>query len=86
MKIYNGGSDKDELLITITGNSLPLPVTSMGNQMFIIFMTDGSGVGKGFSAIITFGIWFNHFTTIEFVFSNTKFIFNMMNNFTLSLD
>ena len=56
LKLYNGGSDKDELLITVTGNSIPSLVTSMRNQMFIIFTTNGSGVGKGFSAMITFGI------------------------------
>ena len=30
-------------------------VTSKGNQIFIIFTTDGNGVGKGFIAKITFG-------------------------------
>ena len=56
MKIYNGGSDKDESIISLSGNSVPSPVTSLGNQMFIIFTTDGNGVGKGFTAKITFGI------------------------------
>ena len=55
LKIYNGGSEKDELLKSITGNSIPSPVKSLGNQVFVIFNTDGSAVGKGFSAIITFG-------------------------------
>ena len=55
MKIYDGGSHKDELLIAVTGNSVPSPVTSLGNQMFITFTTDGNAVGKGFTAKITFG-------------------------------
>ena len=60
MKIYDGGSSKDILLISITGNSIPSPVTSLGNQMFITFTTDGNGVGKGFTTKITFGIRTNH--------------------------
>ena len=60
MKIYNGGSDKDESIISLSGNSVPSPVTSLGNQMFITFTTDGNGVGKGFTAKITFGIRIIH--------------------------
>ena len=60
IKIYNGGSDKDELLISITGNSVPSPATSLGNQLFIVFTSDGNAVGKGFTAKITFGNKTNH--------------------------
>ena len=56
MELYDGGSNKDELLISVTGNSVPSQVTSLGNQMFIIFTTDGNGVHKGFTANIAFGI------------------------------
>ena len=55
MKIYDGGSDKDALLISVTVNSAPTPVKSVGNQMFIIFTSDSNGVGKGFAAKIAFG-------------------------------
>ena len=55
MKIYNGGSDKDELLISETGNSVPSSVTSLKNQIFITFTTFGNGVGKGFTTKLTFG-------------------------------
>ena len=55
MKIYNGGSDKDESIISLSGNSAPSPVKSLRNQMFITFTTDGNGVGKGFNAKIAFG-------------------------------
>ena len=60
MKIYDGGSDKDESIISLSGNSAPSPVKSLRNQMFITFTTDGNGVDKGFTAKITFGITTNH--------------------------
>ena len=63
MKIYDGGSDKDELIISETGNSVQSSVTSLGNQIIVIFTTDGNGVAKGFTAKITFGIW----TKSEFI-------------------
>ena len=55
--MYAGGSNKDELVFSGTGNYISSysPVISFGNQMFIIFTTDGNGVGKGFTAKITFG-------------------------------
>ena len=55
MKSYDDGSDKYNLLISETGNSVPSPVTSLGNQMFIMFTTDGNEGGKGFTAKIIFG-------------------------------
>ena len=66
LKIYDGGSDKDDLLTSVTGNFVPSPVTSLGNKMFIIFTSDSNGVGKGFAAKIAFG---NIITTIikEFI-------------------
>ena len=60
MELYDGGSNKDEWLNSLTGNSVPSPVTSLGDQMFIIFITDGNGIGKGFTAKITFGIRIIH--------------------------
>ena len=59
MTIYNGGSDKDENIFSATGNSAPEPVTALGNQIFIIFITDGNGDGYGFTAKIIFGIRIN---------------------------
>ena len=59
MKIYDGGSDNDESIISLSGNSAPSPVKSLRNQMFITFTADGNGVGKGFTAKITFGITTN---------------------------
>ena len=57
LKLYDGGSDKDELLNSVTGNSAPSQIISSRNQMFIKFITDGNGAGKGFTAKITFGIY-----------------------------
>ena len=68
MEIYNGGSNKDELLIFVAGNSAPSPVTSLGNQMFITFTTDGNGASKGFTAKITFGIRNNLSIIIYYVY------------------
>ena len=56
LKMYDGGSEKDELLNSLTGNSIPSPVKSLRNQMFITFTADGNAVDKGFTAKITFGI------------------------------
>ena len=61
MKIYDGGSIMDKLIfnsdvLSSTGNSVLSLVTSLGNQIFIIFTTDGKGAGKGFTAKISFGI------------------------------
>ena len=56
--MYDGGSHKDKLLSCLTGNPSILygnPITSSRNQMFIKFSSDGNGVGKGFTAKITFG-------------------------------
>ena len=55
MKLYNGGSDKDDLLSSETGNFVSSPKQSLGNQLFIMFTTNGNGVGKGFTAKIRFG-------------------------------
>ena len=55
--MYAGGSNKDEWVFSGSGNYISSysPVLSFGNQMFIIFTTDGNGVGKGFTAKIAFG-------------------------------
>ena len=55
LKIYNGGGEKDDLLTYVTGNLVPSPVSSIKNQMFISFTTNGIGVGKGFTTKIAFG-------------------------------
>ena len=51
LKIYDGGSNKDELINSVTGT-----VKSLRNQIFIMFTTDSNGFGKGFTATITLSI------------------------------
>ena len=55
--MYHGGSSKDEMIKDppLTGNSIPSPVFSIQNQIFISFITNGNGNGIGFTAKITFG-------------------------------
>ena len=53
--MYNGGSDKDELLSSETGNYAPSQVKSSVNQIFIKFASERTGAGKGFTAKIIFG-------------------------------
>ena len=53
MKIYDGGSDKDFRLGSITGSSNAI-ISSTGNQVFISYLYV-KGVGNGFSASFTFG-------------------------------
>ena len=78
MKSYDDGSGKNNLLISETGNSAPSPVTSLGNQMFIMFTTYGNDGGKGFTAKITFGniIMILQYYTLIHVFWAQEFSVN----------
>ena len=78
MKSYDDGSDKNNLLISETGNSAPSPVSSLGNQIFIMFTTDGIKGGKGFTAKITFGniIMILQYYTLIHVFWAQEFSVN----------
>ena len=66
LNIYDGGSakNKDTMLYFLTGNNVLTPITSSRNQIFITFNTDHHGVGKGFTAKITFGNRTNHYIII----------------------
>ena len=62
LNIYDGGSTKDDQLISMTGNSASFwlnsassQLMSSGSQLFIEFSSNGNGIGKGFSASIKFG-------------------------------
>ena len=60
MKVYDGGSDKDNELdiITRTEDTVWIYFLAQGasNQMFISYTNHGDGApGKGFSATFTFG-------------------------------
>ena len=60
LKIYDGGSNKDVIIYDGFQHNNSDTVTSMGNQMFITFKPDVNGVGKNFTANITFGIRTNY--------------------------
>ena len=66
MKIYEGGSNRDKIIydgLILESNSDLVTtdtVRSEGNQMFITFKPDVNGVGKNFTANITFGIRTNY--------------------------
>ena len=55
MELYDGGSERDELLSSETGDSAPSQVKSSVNQIFIKFTSESTGAGKGFTAKIIFG-------------------------------
>ena len=76
MKIYDGGSFRDEQLSFGTENSVPFKftVTSSRNQVFIMLSTNNNRVGKGFTAKITFG---------KYHIFNKTFPFNLRKNFIL---
>ena len=54
LRFYDGGSVIDTYLGSVTGTSAST-VSTTGNQMYISFLTNGHGSGKGFSALIMFG-------------------------------
>ena len=49
VRIYDGFDTSAPLLRNLCGSSLPGPVTSSGNVMFVYFTTDGSATRDGFS-------------------------------------
>ncbi len=56
LKIYDGGSHKDELLCSSI-EEFSTPIEFNENQIFLEFTSDDEdGPGKGFSASIFFGI------------------------------
>ena len=78
LKVYDGGSGRDvkiwqvlnggETFNHMSNEWVPSSnITSKGNQLFIIFKTNCNGVGKGFTAKITFGIRTNYGIIINFV-------------------
>ncbi|MBN2173565.1 MAG: C10 family peptidase [Bacteroidales bacterium] len=48
LNIYDGEDNTAPLLAGLTGSSLPDPITSTGNKVFIEFITDGQNTAEGF--------------------------------------
>ena len=53
MELYDGGSNRDKQ-IGFNSSGTPSQFISSKNQMFITFTTGSNGVGRGFTANITF--------------------------------
>ncbi|KAL9961183.1 hypothetical protein ACROYT_G030081 [Oculina patagonica] len=43
VKVYDGGSPASPLIGTFSGSSLPAPIMSSSNKLYVTFTTDGSG-------------------------------------------
>ena len=48
--VYNGGSSSSSLIGNFSGTSLPAPITSSSNKLFLRFTSDSSGRARGFTA------------------------------------
>ena len=53
VRIYNGPTTAYPLLKSLSGSSLPQPVTSTGGVMLIVFSTDAANTAAGWSASYT---------------------------------
>ncbi|MBN1339989.1 MAG: C10 family peptidase [Bacteroidales bacterium] len=47
LTIYDGSTTQDNILGEFSGSQIPDPVTSSGNQVLIVFNSDGTGTGNG---------------------------------------
>ena len=50
VNVYDGGSPASPLIGTFSGSSLPTPIMSSYNKLYVTFTTDGSGTDEGFTA------------------------------------
>ena len=50
VNVYDGKSSASPLIGTFTASSLPTPITSSSNELYVTFTTDGSGENQGFAA------------------------------------
>ena len=60
LKVYDGGSDIDDELSSMTENSTLTQVTSTGSQVFISLTSNGNRLGNGFSASISFSNYYTY--------------------------
>ncbi|MBN1337740.1 MAG: C10 family peptidase [Bacteroidales bacterium] len=83
--IYDGESTGDSVLATISGQTLPSPVTSTGNKMLLVFETNGSVTASGWKAGYesTQPVWCTGLTTLTSTlgsFDDGSGVFNYKNN------
>ena len=50
MRLYDGNSSNENLLAALTGDQTPANISSSGNQMHVVFMSDGSVTKSGYYA------------------------------------
>ncbi len=50
LRVYDGNTNMAPLLGTLTGGSIPVPITSTGGELFLTWGTDGSVTYVGFEA------------------------------------
>ena len=55
LEIYDGGSNKDNFLLSKTGNGTSDVIYSSGNQIFVSFFSKKTSFSRGFTALIKFG-------------------------------
>ena len=48
--VYNGDSSSSSLIGNFSGTSLPAPITSSSDKLFLRFTSDSSGGARGFTA------------------------------------
>ena len=48
--VYDGGSSSSSLIGQFSGTSLPAPITSSSNKLYLRFTSDNSGQFRGFTA------------------------------------
>ena len=46
--MYEGGSEMGNMIANLTGDKSSTQITIPGNQIFVVFHTNGNIVGKGF--------------------------------------
>ena len=84
VSVYDGDSTSSPLIGQFSGSSLPTPITSSSNELYVRFTTDGSVVNSGFVASYQ-GIFFKcHLLNGPFNFF-FMWMFNAIDNFLMFL-
>ena len=66
LKVYDGGSDLDDELSSMTGNHTLTHLSSTGSQLFISLKSDGIGPEKDFSISLSFSKYLIHLVLYDF--------------------
>ena len=66
LTIYDGGSTSAPLIGRFNGSSLPSPIASSSNKLYLQFTSDGSGQDHGFKAFYRGMVKFSHNSRIHY--------------------